>query len=66
MYQRVDLRVDRTFQRKKGNSTVSYVELLNVLGKENPAGYDYNADYTEKEIVPQLTGIFSFGIKATF
>jgi len=44
----------------------AYFELLNVLGTENAAGYDYNADYTEKEIIPQLEGAFSFGFKATF
>jgi len=65
-YQRVDLRIDRTFKRKSGKDIGAYIELLNVLGAENAAEYDYNADYSEKEIVPQLNGIFTFGIKATF
>ena len=65
-YKRLDLRVDRTFKRKKGNSTTAYFELLNVLGTKNAAGYDYNADYTERTQYSQLEGIFSIGVKATF
>jgi len=65
-YHRIDLRIDRTFQRKNDNTMGAYVELMNILGTENAAGYDYNSDYTEKEIEPQLTGFFSFGFKATF
>lgn len=65
-YKRVDLRIDRTFKRKKDNTMVAYLDILNVLGTENAADYDYNADYSEKEISPQLTGIFSIGFKATF
>jgi len=65
-YKRLDLRIDRTFKRKKDNTMVAYLDILNVLGTKNAADYDYNADYTEKEISPQLTGIFSIGFKATF
>jgi len=65
-YHRVDLRIDRTFNRKNDNTMGAYFELLNVLGTENASEYDYNSDYTEKEIEPQLTGFFSFGFKATF
>lgn len=65
-YKRVDLRIDRTFKRKRDNTMVAYLDLLNVFNTKNAAGYDYNADYTEKEISQQLTGIFSIGIKATF
>jgi len=65
-YHRLDLRIDRTFKRRKDNTMSAYFELLNVLGTENAAEYDYNADYTEREIAPQLTGFFSLGFKATF
>jgi len=65
-YHRIDLRIDRTFKRSKDNTMGAYFELLNILGTENAAGYDYNSDYTEKEIEPQLTGFFSFGFKATY
>jgi len=65
-YHRIDLRVDRTFQRKKDNTMGAYFELMNILGTKNALAYDYNADYTEKEIEHQLTGFFAFGFKATF
>ena len=65
-YKRLDIRIDRTFKRKKDNTMSAYLDFLNVLNTENAAGYDYNADYTEKKIAPQLTGIFSIGFKATF
>jgi len=65
-YQRLDLRINRNFKRKKDNTMSLYFELINVLQKENAAEYDYNADYSEREIVSQLSGIFSFGFKATF
>ena len=65
-YHRLDLRLDRAFKRKKDKAMSAYFELLNVLGTKNAAEYDYNADYTEREIVPQLTGFFSLGFKATF
>ena len=65
-YHRVDLRIDRTFKRKKDNTMGAYFELFNILGTKNAAEYNYNADYTEKEIEHQITGDFSFGFKATF
>lgn len=65
-YHRVDLRIDRAFKRKKDNTMTAYIDILNVLGTENAADYDYNADYTEKTIAPQLVGAVSLGFKATF
>jgi len=65
-YHRVDLRLDRTFQRKKDNTMGAYFELFNILGTKNALEYNYNSDYTEKEVEHQLTGFFSFGFKATF
>lgn len=65
-YQRLDVRINRAFKTRKDRSMSAYFELLNVLGKENAESYDYNADYSEREIVPQLSGIFSFGFKASF
>lgn len=65
-YKRLDIRIDRSFKRKKDNIMIAYLDLLNVLGTKNAAGYDYNADYTERDVSSQLTGIFSIGFKATF
>lgn len=66
IYHRLDIRFDRTFSRKKDNTMGAYFELFNVLGANNAAEYDYNANYTEKEIEPQTEAFFSFGFKATF
>lgn len=66
MYHRLDIRVDRTFKRKKDNIMSAYLELFNVLRTRNAAEYDYNADYSEKTITPQTTGFVSVGFKATF
>lgn len=65
-YHRVDLRIDRTFRRKKDNTTSLYFELFNILGTKNALEYDYNADYSERELDTQITDDFSFGFKATF
>jgi len=65
-YHRVDVRIDRTFQRKNDNTMGAYFELFNILGTKNALEYNYNSDYTEKEVEHQLTGFFSFGFKATF
>lgn len=65
-YHRVDLRIDRTFKRKNDNTMGLYFELFNILGTKNALEYNYNADYTEKELETQITDDFSFGFKATF
>lgn len=65
-YHRIDLRVDRTFSRKKDNTMGAYFELFNILGTKNELEYNYNADYTERTIENQITADFSFGFKATF
>jgi len=65
-YKRLDLRIERTFKRKKDNSTIAYFELHNALGTENVADYLYNNDFTEREPIYQLEGFFAFGVKATF
>ncbi len=66
LYHRVDLRIDRTFKRKKDNTMGAYFEIQNLLGTKNAAEYDYNADYTERELLTQNEGFFSIGFKASF
>jgi len=65
IYHRVDVRIDRTFKRKKDNTMSAYFEIQNLFGQENASEYDYNSDYTERELIPQLEGFFSIGFKAT-
>jgi len=66
LYHRVDVRIDRTYLRKGDNTMGAYLEVQNLLGTENAAGYDYNADYTERELLTQSEGFISVGFKATF
>lgn len=60
---KLDVRVDRNYQYKNWNMDL-YVEALNLYNQANVTGYEYNADYTEKEDVTGLPTIISFGIKA--
>lgn len=65
-YNRLDLRVERTFLRKNGKKNIGYLELLNVLDTRNISSYDYNSDYSERTEVTQLPRIIAFGFKAEF
>jgi hypothetical protein len=60
---KLDVRLDRNFQYSSWNMDL-YVEALNIYNHANVTGYEYNADYTEKEEVTGLPTIISFGIKA--
>ena len=66
LYHRVDFRIDRTYLRKGDNTMGAYLEVQNLLGTKNAAGYDYNADYSERELETQTEGFVSVGFKATF
>ncbi|MBX2823161.1 MAG: TonB-dependent receptor [Gammaproteobacteria bacterium] len=65
-YQRLDIRVDRTFKRRKGKNMSAYLEVLNALGRKNVSGLDYSADYSEATEVEQLPTILALGFKASF
>ncbi|MGK0248731.1 MAG: outer membrane receptor protein involved in Fe transport [Oleispira sp.] len=60
---KLDVRLDRNYPYKTWNMDL-YVEALNLYNQDNVTGYDYNADYTEKEDITGLPTIISFGIKA--
>lgn len=61
---KLDVRLDRNYQFKTWNMDL-YLEVLNLYNRANVTGYEYNADYTEKEEVTGLPTIISFGIKAS-
>lgn len=65
-YSRLGVRLDRTFQRKKGRTMSAYIEVLNILGNENVAEFDYSADYSAKETVEQLPRFVALGFKTTY
>ena len=60
---KLDVRLDRNYQYQGWNMDL-YVEALNLYNQANVTGYEYNADYSEKEDVTGLPTIISFGIKA--
>ncbi len=64
-YHRLDLRLDydHPYNTWKLNT---YFELINAYAHNNVAGYDYNADYTDRDPVYQLPLIPSFGVQADF
>lgn len=51
-----------------GYDTNLYFEVLNLYGKKSLSGYEYNADYTEKEPEYQFPDrpIPSIGIQMVF
>ncbi|GGY48556.1 TonB-dependent receptor [Bacterioplanes sanyensis] len=64
-YHKLDVRADRTFNFTNWDMDL-YVEVLNLYGRDNVIGYEYEgADYSKREEVTDLPMIISFGIKAT-
>ncbi|MEW8625745.1 MAG: TonB-dependent receptor [Candidatus Thiodiazotropha sp.] len=61
-YHRLDLRLSRRFSSK----TSAYVELINAYGKKNVSGYEYNADYSDRDPIYQLPMLISFGVTSSF
>ncbi len=61
-YHRLDIRLSRSFSEK----TTAYVELINAYGHKNVNGYEYNADYSDRDPVYQLPMLISFGVTASF
>ncbi|MET0072796.1 MAG: TonB-dependent receptor [Candidatus Thiodiazotropha lotti] len=61
-YHRLDLRLSRRFS----DNTAAYVELINAYGKKNVSGYEYNADYSDRDPIYQLPMLISFGVRSSF
>jgi hypothetical protein len=61
-YHRLDLRLSRQFSDK----TSAYVELINAYGKKNISGYEYNANYSDRDPIYQLPMLISFGVTSSF
>lgn len=59
-YFRLDLRMD---YQSRPDSTQFYAEIVNATNRTNISGYDYNADYSERENVEQLPLFIYFGIR---
>jgi len=64
-YLRLDLRTDYAF-RFAGWSLNAYIEYLNVLGRNNPQGIQYDRDYSASHVVNNLPGFPYFGLQAEY
>jgi hypothetical protein len=64
-YLRLDLRTDYSF-RFAGWSLNAYIEYLNVLGRNNPQGIQYDRDYSGSHVVNNLPGFPYFGLQAEY
>ena len=58
----LDLRVDRTWKRPWGTLAL-YLDVQNVLNRENPEGVTYNNDYTRQSYTRGLPVFPSLGIE---
>jgi len=64
-FHRLDLRVSKSFVFKYWKMGV-YLELLNAYNRKNILTFDYNDDYTERDVVHQLPLIPYLGVTASF
>ena len=63
-YNRLDLRLDYFIKPQTGLKM--YLEVINALNRNNPSGYDYSPDYSNREEVYHLPMIPSVGIQGSF
>jgi TonB dependent receptor-like, beta-barrel/CarboxypepD_reg-like domain/TonB-dependent Receptor Plug Domain len=64
-YHRLDLRFDYKFIYDTWMLDL-YLEVINAYARENPAGYQYNYDYSEKDYYSQMSFMPFLGVKASF
>ena len=64
-YHQLDLRAAREYRHNTWKMEL-FFEIINAYNRANVGGYQYNADYTEKEEIAGLPILPSVGIKAEF
>ncbi len=64
-YQRLDIRLDRSFKPKIGKLNL-YFEVINIYNYGNISGYRYSPDYTNKTPVYQLPFLPNLGMELEF
>ncbi|OGR01316.1 MAG: hypothetical protein A2511_15580 [Deltaproteobacteria bacterium RIFOXYD12_FULL_50_9] len=64
-YHRLDLRIARDFLFNTWKIK-AYLDIINAYDHKNIAGYEYNADYTDRAPITQLPLMPSIGITAEF
>ena len=61
----LDLRLDKEFLLKRWSLTM-YLEIINVLNRQNPEAEIYNFDFTEMAYVSSIPFIPNIGLQAEF
>ena len=64
-YIRADLRGEYAFRYSSWKLAV-YAEVINAFNRANPAGLEYNRDYSESKEVRNLPRIIYLGLEARF
>ncbi len=64
-YSRIDFRIDRQL-RIWGNPAEIYLEVINLLNRNNVYDYNYNSDYSEVKAINQLPRLPVLGLKVMF
>ncbi|MBI1930365.1 TonB-dependent receptor [Candidatus Poribacteria bacterium] len=64
-FHRLDIRINKSFIHDRWQMGI-FLELLNAYNRKNVLTFDYNDDYTEKEVVHQLPLIPYLGVTAEF
>jgi hypothetical protein len=64
-YSRIDLRLERQL-RIWGNPAEIYLEVINLLNRNNVFDYNYNSDYSEVKATYQLPRLPVLGFKLIF
>ena len=64
-FHRLDIRINKSFIYDRWQMGI-YLELLNAYNRKNVLDFDYNADYTEQEVVHQLPLIPYLGVTVEF
>ena len=64
-FHRLDVRINKSFIYDHWQMSV-YIELLNAYNRKNVLDFDYNADYTEMDVINQLPRIPYFGVTIGF
>lgn len=64
-FHRLDIRINKSFIFTRWQIAI-YLELINAYNRKNVLTFDYNRDYSDKEVVHQLPRIPYFGVTVEF
>ena len=64
-FNQLDVRIDKTFRFRWGALGI-FLEVLNVYNQNNPEGYQYNYNYTQRAPINGLPIFPDLGIRGEF